>query len=83
MSGKLDARRAVMGVLSTPLRGSLVGVDRRGEIREFLVSRRVKLTPEAIGLRVVDLRSRRVFGLRREEVADFAGVSLDYYTQLE
>jgi transcriptional regulator with XRE-family HTH domain len=70
-------------VLSTPLRGSLVGVDRRGEIREFLVSRRAKLTPEAIGLRVVDARPRRVPGLRREEVADLAGVSLDYYTQLE
>jgi transcriptional regulator with XRE-family HTH domain len=83
MSGKLDASRAITGVLSTPLRGSLVGVDRRGEIREFLVSRRAKLTPEAIGLRVVDARPRRVPGLRREEVADLAGVSLDYYTQLE
>src|SRR3954452_24361515 len=83
MSGKLDTRRAITGVLSTPLGGSLVGVDRRGEIREFLVSRRAKLTPEAIGLRVVDERPRRVPGLRREEVADLAGVSLDYYTQLE
>src|SRR4051794_14787661 len=83
MSGTLDTSRAITGVLSTPLRGSLVGVDRRGEIREFLVSRRAKLTPEAIGLRVVDARPRRVPGLRREEVADLAGVSLDYYTQLE
>src|SRR4051812_43142765 len=83
MSGKLDTIRALTGVLSTPLRGSLVGVDRRGEIREFLVSRRAKLTPEAIGLRVLDARPRRVPGLRREEVADLAGVSLDYYTQLE
>src|SRR3954468_11186369 len=83
MSGKLDTIRALTGVLSTPLRGSLVGVDRRGEIREFLVSRRAKLRPEEVGLRVLDARPRRVPGLRREEVAELAGVSIDYYTQLE
>src|SRR3954462_2913160 len=83
MSGKLDTIRALTGGLSTPLRGSLVGVDRRGEIREFLVTRRAKLTPEAVGARVLDARPRRVPGLRREEVAHRAGVSLDYYTQLD
>jgi transcriptional regulator with XRE-family HTH domain len=58
-------------------------LDRRGEIREFLVSRRAKLRPDEMGLRVVDARPRRVPGLRREEVAELAGVSIDYYTQLE
>src|SRR3954467_8645101 len=83
MQTKLDTRRPVTGVLSTPLRASLVGVDRRGEIREFLVSRRAKIKPEETGLRIVDARPRRVPGLRREEVAQLAGVSTDYYTQLE
>jgi transcriptional regulator with XRE-family HTH domain len=66
-----------------PCRGSLGRVDRRGEIRDFLVSRRAKVTPEDVGLRVIEGRPRRVPGLRREEVADLAGVSADYYTQLE
>jgi transcriptional regulator with XRE-family HTH domain len=47
------------------------------------MSRRAKVTPEEAGLRVIDARPRRVPGLRREEVADLAGVSVDYYTQLE
>jgi hypothetical protein len=58
-------------------------VDRRAEIRDFLMSRRARITPDQAGLRVVDARLRRVPGLRREEVADLAGVSTDYYTQLE
>jgi transcriptional regulator with XRE-family HTH domain len=58
-------------------------VDRRREIREFLMSRRARLMPEHAGLRVLDGDVRRVPGLRREEVADVAGVSADYYTQLE
>jgi transcriptional regulator with XRE-family HTH domain len=70
-------------VLSAPLGASLALVDRRGDIREFLVSRRAKVTPDDVGLRVVDARPRRVPGLRREEVAELAGVSGDYYTQLE
>src|SRR3954466_4845394 len=83
MQAKLDTLQAVTGVLSTPLRASLVGVDRRGEIREFLVSRRAKIKPEETGLRIIDARPRRVPGLRREEVAQPAGVSTDYYPQLE
>src|SRR3954447_25577214 len=83
MQAKLDTLQAATGVLSTPLRASLVGVDRRGEIREFLVSRRAKIKPEETGLRIIDARPRRVPGLRREEVAQLAGVSTDYYTQLE
>jgi transcriptional regulator with XRE-family HTH domain len=58
-------------------------VDRRAEIRDFLMSRRAKITPDQAGLRVGDVRPRRVPGLRREEVAGLAGVSTDYYTQLE
>ena len=56
---------------------------RRAEIREFLISRRAKVSPEAAGLYVLEGDVRRVPGLRREEVADLAGVSVDYYTQLE
>jgi transcriptional regulator with XRE-family HTH domain len=58
-------------------------VDRRHEIREFLMSRRARVTPDQAGLYVLDGDVRRVPGLRREEVADLAGVSADYYTQIE
>jgi transcriptional regulator with XRE-family HTH domain len=59
-----------------------VSVDSRNEIREFLASRRARITPQQAGL-VAYGRNRRVPGLRREEVATLAGVSIDYYTQLE
>src|SRR3954470_6541415 len=58
-------------------------MDRRAEIRDFLVSRRAKVTPDDAGLYVPEDDVRRVPGLRREEVADLAGLSVDYYTQLE
>ena len=51
-------------------------------VREFLASRRAKITPEMAGLTLYGGR-RRVPGLRREEVAMLAGVSVDYYTKLE
>jgi transcriptional regulator with XRE-family HTH domain len=54
----------------------------KDEVREFLVSRRGNVTPEQVGLPSYDA-DRRVPGLRREEVALLAGVSLDYYTRLE
>ena len=57
-------------------------MDARSETREFLTSRRAKLTPEQTGLRTYG-GTRRVPGLRREEVALLAGVSVDYYTRLE
>jgi len=57
-------------------------VDARSEIREFLTSRRAKITPEQAGLPWYG-ENRRVPGLRREEVALLAGVSVDYYTRLE
>jgi transcriptional regulator with XRE-family HTH domain len=57
------------------------GVDTKQEIREFLTSRRARITPDQAGLAVYG--SRRVPGLRREEVAVLAGVSAPYYTRLE
>ena len=52
------------------------------EIREFLTTRRAKLTPERAGLPTFG-RQRRVAGLRREEVALLAGISVEYYTRME
>lgn len=57
-------------------------MDNRNDIREFLTSRRARITPEQAGLPAWGGR-RRVAGLRREEVALLAGVSVDYYTRLE
>jgi len=51
------------------------------ELGEFLKAQRARITPEEAGLRSVG--SRRVSGLRREEVAVLAGVSADYYARLE
>jgi transcriptional regulator with XRE-family HTH domain len=56
-------------------------VDTRSEIREFLTSRRARITPDQVGLAAYG--PRRVPGLRREEVAVLAGVSVPYYTRLE
>ena len=56
-------------------------MDTRSEIREFLTSRRARITPEQTGLPTYG--ARRVPGLRREEVAVLAGVSVPYYTRLE
>jgi transcriptional regulator with XRE-family HTH domain len=56
-------------------------MDTRSEIREFLTSRRARITPEQVGLATYG--SRRVPGLRREEVAVLAGVSVPYYTRIE
>ncbi|WP_030459385.1 helix-turn-helix domain-containing protein [Kitasatospora sp. NRRL B-11411] len=59
-------------------------MDRRTEIRDFLTTRRAHVTPEQAGLTPSPLdRARRVPGLRREEVAQLAGVSVPYYTRLE
>jgi transcriptional regulator with XRE-family HTH domain len=58
-----------------------VCVDTKSEIREFLTSRRARITPDQAGLTAYG--PRRVAGLRREEVAVLAGVSVPYYTRLE
>ncbi|WP_149825842.1 helix-turn-helix domain-containing protein [Streptomyces tailanensis] len=57
------------------------GLDRRTELREFLRSRRARIRPEDVGL--LSHRRRRVPGLRREELAQLAGVSYAYYARLE
>src|ERR1700712_772990 len=54
----------------------------KDDIREFLTTRRAKITPEQAGLPVYGA-NRRVEGLRREEVAILAGISVEYYTKLE
>jgi transcriptional regulator with XRE-family HTH domain len=56
-------------------------VDPTNDIAEFLMSRRERITPEQVGLPTWG--PRRVKGLRREEVASLAGVSLEYYKRLE
>jgi transcriptional regulator with XRE-family HTH domain len=60
---------------------TLAFVDTKQEIREFLTSRRGRITPGQAGLAAYG--ARRVPGLRREEVAVLAGVSIQYYTRLE
>ncbi|TQJ11175.1 helix-turn-helix protein [Kribbella jejuensis] len=60
----------------------LEGMDRRAELSEFLKSRRARVQPEELGIKVYSGR-RRVPGLRREELAQAAGVSADYYVRLE
>lgn len=56
-------------------------VDNRQDVREFLISRRARITPDQVGLPAGD--HRRVAGLRRGEVAQLAGVSVEYYSRLE
>ncbi len=61
---------------------SVEGVNPSSEVREFLITRRARITPQQAGLLAYGA-NRRVKGLRREEVAMLAGVSVDYYTRLE
>ena len=60
----------------------MAAIDLRSDIREFLSSRRARITPEQAGLPAYGGK-RRVAGLRREEVALLAGVSVDYYVRME
>lgn len=60
----------------------LAYVDTNAELSEFLRARRARLSPQAVGLPVTG-GARRVPGLRRQELAQLAGVSADYYTRLE
>jgi hypothetical protein len=57
-------------------------MDNRDEVRDFLRSRRARISPQQAGLPDYG-GHRRVPGLRREEVAMLAGVSVDYYVRLE
>jgi transcriptional regulator with XRE-family HTH domain len=56
-------------------------MNNRAEVRDFLISRRARLTPQQAGL--PEIGNRRVPGLRRGEVAALAGVSIEYYSKLE
>lgn len=56
-------------------------MDNRSEVRDFLITRRARVSPEQAG--VLSVGSRRVPGLRRSEVAQLAGVSIEYYTRME
>ncbi|MET8982624.1 helix-turn-helix domain-containing protein [Streptomyces sp. NPDC004539] len=56
--------------------------ERAKELAAFLRARRDELRPEAVGLMVWD-EPRRVPGLRREEVAELAAISTDYYSRIE
>jgi transcriptional regulator with XRE-family HTH domain len=58
-------------------------MDNRGQVREFLTSRRGRISPAQAGLPAYGGGNRRVKGLRREEVALLAGVSIDYYVRME
>jgi transcriptional regulator with XRE-family HTH domain len=57
-------------------------VDARTEIRDFLISRRARITPQQAGLPQYGGK-RRVPGLRRSELATLAGISVEYLTQIE
>ena len=60
-----------------------MGMPSRADIQDFLTSRRARITPGQAGLPTYGGDRRRVPGLRREEVALLAGMSVDYYTRLE
>ncbi|KUN60814.1 XRE family transcriptional regulator [Streptomyces canus] len=71
-----------MDEYAEPVREPADALDPRAELSEFLRTRRARLKPEDVGLRSFG-RYRRVPGLRREELAQLAGVSVAYYTRLE
>ncbi|MDT7840892.1 helix-turn-helix transcriptional regulator [Streptomyces justiciae] len=76
------AERAETGERAAEHGGAGGTLDRRAELSEFLRTRRARLKPEDVGLPDFG-RHRRVPGLRREELAQLAGVSVAYYTRLE
>ena len=63
------------------VQGMLVFAETTNDISEFVTTRRARVTPEQVGLPTRG--PRRVKGLRREEVASLAGVSVEYYKRLE
>jgi transcriptional regulator with XRE-family HTH domain len=58
-------------------------MDQRQELRDFLISRRARITPQQAGLTEFGTSARRVPGLRRSELAVLANVSVEYLTKLE
>jgi transcriptional regulator with XRE-family HTH domain len=81
LAGRPCERGTGRAPLRRPGEGTLNLVDPAKDIAEFLASRRAKVTPEQAGL--PSYGPRRVKGLRREEVASLAGVSVEYYKRLE
>lgn len=77
----VPVREVLAGTLKTWATLLVWNMKNRPEVRDFLKSRRDKVTPEQVGLPVYG--ARRVSGLRRHEVAALAGVSVEYYTRLE
>jgi transcriptional regulator with XRE-family HTH domain len=88
LAGRREAK--LIGVLAGPpspatarsLEDVTASQDTRGELGEFLRTRRAKITPQQAGLPNYGGR-RRVPGLRREEAALLAGTSIEYYTRIE
>jgi len=72
---------AILNPVATALNGNGSSESRRRELAAFLRSRRERLRPEQVGL--PPSRRRRTPGLRREEVAQLAGVGVTWYTWLE
>src|SRR6476659_5358914 len=75
------SKPAVSTDLRDPARPRDPGRPRRAELARFLRSRRERLAPEQAG--VINIGRRRTPGLRREEVAQLAGMSTTWYTWLE
>jgi transcriptional regulator with XRE-family HTH domain len=82
MQGEPAERGTGRVPLGDAVRPTVVRMDSRSELREFLTSRRACITPQQAGLPQYGGR-RRVPGLRRDELANLAGVSVEYYTKLE
>ena len=60
----------------------MASTSEQRELGAFLKARRAQLAPGEVGLPETD-QHRKVAGLRREEVAQLASISVDYYTRLE
>ncbi|MGW7410866.1 helix-turn-helix transcriptional regulator [Streptomyces sp. NPDC054863] len=76
----MDAMDGMKGTETTE-RPEDTGSDTRHALGGFLRARRGRVTPETVG--ITGGRRRRVQGLRREELAQLAGISVDYYVRLE
>src|SRR5829696_7263332 len=80
--GRSGYRQCLPAGAPAAYRGVVSKADLNAEIRDFLSTRRARITPEQAGLPAYG-GNRRVKGLRREEVAMLAGVSVDYYVRME
>jgi transcriptional regulator with XRE-family HTH domain len=78
----LIASRTVEGMADQTGFGGVGRAENRAEVRDFLTSRRARITPERAGLPLYGT-NRRVPGLRREELAMLVGISNDYLVRLE